>query len=169
MTELAWIAEARRYIGKRELTGNNDHPLLDAGWTSFGAQWLGGQPWCGLFVAHCLRSAGRRVVPLWFRAKAWESDKMTKLDRPAYGCIVTFTRQGGGHVGFVVGRDARGNLMVLGGNQRNMVSVAPFAVPRVTGYFWPSHADGRKSRPATARYDLPVLDASRMMLSENEA
>jgi len=28
---------------------------------------------------------------------------MTKLDKPAYGCIVTFTRQGGGHVGFVVG------------------------------------------------------------------
>lgn len=34
---------------------------------------------------------------------------MTKLDKPAYGCIVTFifTRQGGGHVGFVVGVDAK--------------------------------------------------------------
>jgi len=169
MTELPWVAEARRHHGKRERTGANDHPLLDAGWASFGAQWLGGQPWCGLFVAHCLRSAGRLVVPFWFRARSWETTKMTKLDHPAYGCFVTFTRWGGGHVGFVVGVDARGNLMVYGGNQRNMVSVAPFNLKRVTGYYWPSASDGTRMKPAPFRYTLPVLDASSMQLSENEA
>lgn len=29
MTELAWIAEARKYLGISELSGKNDHPLLD--------------------------------------------------------------------------------------------------------------------------------------------
>ena len=40
-----------------------------------------------------------------------------RLTKPAYGCLVVFTRQGGGHVGFVVGKDKAGNLLVLGGNQ----------------------------------------------------
>jgi len=43
---------------------------------------------------------------------------VTKLDKPAYGFIVTFTRQDGGHVDFfIVEKDAKDNLMVLGGNQ----------------------------------------------------
>ncbi len=36
------------------------------------------------------------------------------LDTPAYGCIAVFTRVGGGHVGFVVGRRANGDLLILG-------------------------------------------------------
>jgi uncharacterized protein (TIGR02594 family) len=171
MNELAWIAEARKYIGLKEITGKNDHDLLDKGWLSFGQKWLFGQPWCGLFVAHCLRYANRYVVPLWFRARAWESDNMTKLKAPAYGCIVTFTRQGGGHVGFVVGKNAQGNIMVLGGNQSNMVNIAPFAQNRVTGYYWPAfNIEGRisKSTPAQERYNLPLLQSDGK-LSTNEA
>lgn len=171
MSELPWIAEGRKYLGFKELTGRNDHPKLDAGWLSFGAEWLQGQAWCGLYVAHNLRATGRYVVPLWFRAKSWESADMTKLYRPAYGCIVTFTRAGGGHVGFVVGKNAQGNIMVLGGNQSNMVSIAPFANDRVTGYYWPSTLNNgkpSKSVPFDARYDLPLLK-SNGKVSTNEA
>nr|WP_303803578.1 hypothetical protein [Snodgrassella alvi] len=53
---------------------------------------------------------------------------MTKLYKPAYGCIVTFTRKGGGHVGFVVGKDTRGNLMVLGAGIKGMRSVCRFFI-----------------------------------------
>ena len=50
--------------------------------------------WCGLFVGHCLGEAGRYVVKNWFRAREWDNAQlMTKLDKPAYGCIVTFTRR----------------------------------------------------------------------------
>ena len=79
----------------------------------------------------------------------------TKLDKPAYGCLVTFTRNGGGHVGFVVGKDSRGNLMVLGGNQGDAVNIKPFAVSRVTAYRWV----GTMSVPAAMRYDLPLLQS----------
>ena len=98
---------------------------------------------------------------------------MTKLPEPAYGCIVTFTRDGGGHVGFVVGKDKHGNLMVLGGNQSNMVSIAPFQRSRVTGYYWPSTWDAKTktraiSAPLASRYDLPLLNSDGRV-STNEA
>lgn len=171
MTELAWIAEARKYVGLKENTGKNDHPKLDAGWVLYGEAWLKGQAWCGLFVKHCLHVTGRYTVRFWFRAREWQSENMRKLDKPAYGCIVTFTRAGGGHVGFVVGRDKDYNIMVLGGNQSNKVSIVPFAMDRVTGYYWPSRlVDGKpvKSVPAPERYDLPLLK-SNGEVSTNEA
>jgi len=171
MTDLPWIIEARKFIGLKEKTGKNDHPKLDAGWVLYGQAWLKGQAWCGLFVKHCLTVSKRHVVPLWFRANSWNSNSMTKLERAAYGCIVTFTRQGGGHVGFVVGRDAFGNLMVLGGNQSNKVSIAPFAVSRVTGYYWASTLQNGKvvkSAPSPIRYELPLLN-SNGEVSANEA
>ena len=41
----------------------------------------------------------------------------------------------GGHVSFVVGKDTRGNLMVLGGSQGNAVSIAAFLSGRATGFY----------------------------------
>ena len=180
MNELAWLAEARKHIGLKENTSKTAHnPTLLAMLEKMGgftgehkAWWQEDEtPWCGLFVGFCLGTAGRFVVKEWYRARAWEAPQLTKLDRPAYGALVTFTRSGGGHVGFIVGKDARGNLMVLGGNQSNAVSIAPFATSRVTGYFWPSMWQNKtavKSRPNADRYSLPLL-ASNGKVSTNEA
>lgn len=180
MNELPWLAEARKHIGLKENTSKTAHnPTLLAMLDKMGsfssesrAWWHDDEtPWCGLFVGFCLGTAGRFVVKEWFRARAWESSEMTKLAEPAYGCIVTFTREGGGHVGFVVGKDSRGNILVLGGNQSNAVSIAPFATSRVTGYFWPSMWKNKaavKSVPTNERYSLPLL-ASNGKLSTNEA
>jgi hypothetical protein len=63
-------------------------------------------------------------------------------------------------VGFVVGKDKQGNLMVLGGNQGNAVNIKPFATSRVAGYVWLDWADGRKSSPKPERFELPVLDSN---------
>ncbi|HHU2470361.1 TPA: TIGR02594 family protein, partial [Escherichia coli] len=82
-----------------------------------------------------------------------------KLDTPAYGCIVVFTRVGGGHVGFVVGRRANGDLLVLGGNQGDAVNIRAFPTSRVSGYRWP--ADEPRNTAL-----LPVGDAA---TSTNEA
>ena len=88
-----------------------------------------------------------------------------RLTKPAYGCLVVFTRQGGGHVGFVVGKDKAGNLLVLGGNQGNRVSIAAFPTSRVAAYVWPS-VGGALLDPAPERYDLPLGGAA---LSRSEA
>lgn len=101
----------------------------------------------------------------WFRALAW-AEAGEHLTAPAYGCIAVFNRAGGGHVGFVVGRDRAGNLMILGGNQGNKVSIARFAKDRVVAYIWPSN--GAQNQPAQDRYRLPVL-AGNGEFSTNEA
>lgn len=64
----------------------------------------------------------------------------------------------------VVAKDAKGNLMVLGGNQGDAVNIKPFAVSRVLAYRW----CGTQSQPAPHRYKLPVL-RSDGKLSTNEA
>lgn len=180
-TELPWIAEASRHIGLTEIPGKAAHNktllqwLADMGRYSAESRpwWQDDEtPWCGLFVGRMLGGAGRFVVPNWFRASAWnDPSAMHRLDKPAYGCIVTFTRKGGGHVGFVVGKDRAGNLLVLGGNQGNRVSIAAFAPSRVSGYWWPAlwNAETRRpvpSVPAPERYVLPVGSAA---LSRSEA
>jgi uncharacterized protein (TIGR02594 family) len=70
------------------------------------------------------------------RARAWLDWGQVILS-PALGCVVVYERKGGGHVGFVVGRDEHGNLMTLGGNQGDRVSIRPFEMSRVLGYRWP--------------------------------
>ena len=110
--ELTHIDIARKYIGLKELG-----PTIDAWAKSLSGKWLIGQPWCGTFCAQVFKEAGlsSKVPKEFFRAKEWEKAG-TKLDKPAYGCIVTFTRDdGGGHVGFVVGKTESGMLKVLGG------------------------------------------------------
>ena len=57
-------------------------------------------------------------------------------------------------VGFCVGVDARGRLLILGGNQGDMVSIFPFNRARVTGY--------RRVPYAGARPVLPVVADSRL-------
>ena len=163
-SELTHVAIARKYIGLTEIKASNRHPTIDAWAKTLSGKWLLGQPWCGTFCAQVFKEAGleRKIPKEFFRAKAWENAG-TKLDKPAYGCVVTFTRDGGGHVGFVVGKTKTGMLKVLGGNQSNAVNIADFDPKRVTSYRWISSG----TVPHDYRYDLPVLAAGR--ISTNEA
>lgn len=154
--ELPWIAEARKHIGLSEIPGKQHNPTIRNWLIRLGAWWQDDEtPWCGVFVAHCLRESARKIPKHWYRAREYEAYG-TKLDKPAYGCIAVMTRQGGGHVGFVVGQTGNGDLLVLGGNQGNKVSVARFPRSRITAYVWPELADGTKSNPAMFRYKLPI-------------
>ena len=162
--ELEHIAVARKYIGLSEISATNKHPTIDAWAKTLAGKWLIGQPWCGTFCAQVFKEAGlsTKIPKDFFRAKEWEKAG-TKLDKPAYGCVVTFTCDGGGHVGFVVGKTRTGMLKVLGGNQSNQVNIMDFDPKRVTAYRWVSSG----TTPHDHRYDLPVLAAGR--ISTNEA
>lgn len=92
---------------------------------------------CGVFVAHCFRISGMQLPKYWMRAKDWGNGWGTRLDKPVPGCVVVFERQGGGHVGFVLGRTNLNELVVIGGNQSNSVNIAKFNQDRVFGYYWP--------------------------------
>lgn len=177
--ELAWIKLARECVGLKEIKGVRHNPKIIQWLDEMGrfsneakSWWRDDEtPWCGLFVGWVGGKTGRYVVKEWYRAKEWASPLLTKLHAPAYGCIAVLDRAGGGHVGFVVGKDARGNIMLIGGNQGDSVSIAAFTPSRITGYYWLSRwLDGSpvKSVPAKHRYDLPVLHSDGTV-SSNES
>jgi uncharacterized protein (TIGR02594 family) len=140
MQEPSWLAEARRDIGQRETLGPNDSPWIRRMLEKLGAKWLLGQPWCGGAVAAWMQACAVDIPKHWYRARAW-ADWGQHLQLPAHGCVVVFERQGGGHVGLVVGEDLSGRLLVLGGNQGDAVNVRAFPRARVLAYRWPPGRD----------------------------
>lgn len=159
-TDPLWLAEARRHIGVREIKGAR-HNTTISGWLQrLRAWWTDDEtPWCGVFVAHCMERAGQPIPRHWYRAKAWLEWGVPVLS-PVVGAVAVFGRDGGGHVAFVVGRDAAGNILCLGGNQSDMVRVSAFSPVRVLGYRVPASV--------TLSPDLPLL-AGAGSLSANEA
>jgi len=138
MNEQKWIVAARNYLGTAEVHGSGTAPLIRTWLTSLKAWWTDDEtPWCGTFVAACMKEAGILPAKNWYRAMGW-LDWGTPIARPVPGCVVVYARTGGGHVGFVVGRDGTGRIMTLGGNQGDRVSIAAFDPLRVAGYRWPS-------------------------------
>lgn len=161
LADPVWIAEARKYIGLMEIVGAKHNPTILNWWQRIKLNFKTDEvPWCMGFVMAMMSLVGYPYMPT-----AWARDGLkygVKIDKPAYGCIVVFERGSGGHIGFVVGKDAKGNLMVLGGNQANGVNIKPFSTARVLGYRWPG------KWPLPERFNLPVLNSDGK-LSTNEA
>lgn len=135
-----WLAAARRYIGVAEIPGKAENPVIGGWLRKLRAAWDSESvPWCGTFVATCLQEVGLPIPQHWYRARAY-LDYGTSVLAPTLGCIVVFARAGGGHVGFAVGRNEHGALLILGGNQGDRVSIAAFDPARVLGYRWPPGA-----------------------------
>jgi len=133
-----WIVEAKKHIGLKEIPGTKHNTTILSWLKTLKAWWSDDETaWCGTFTAHCFNQCKIPVPKYWMRALAW-AEWGVKLDRPVMGCVVTFSRKGGGHVGFVVGETPDGFLAVLGGNQGNAVSVSKFAKSRVNSYQWPA-------------------------------
>lgn len=160
MITLPWVEAARKSIGLKEIPGKEHASEIVRMLITLKAWWRDDEtPWCGVFIAHCMKEALLPYPSKYYRALEWNSYGI-KLDRPAYGCIVVFSRTGGGHVGIVVGKDEKGRLMVLGGNQSNQVSIAPFDRARATGFRYPDNQ-------TVLNYDLPVIKTD-MKSSTNE-
>jgi len=133
-----WLAEAEKFIGLRETPGGASNPVIVQFWKDIkrGGIKDDATPWCAAFVGAMLERSGVRSSR--FESAKSYLDWGQLLALPVPGCVVVFTREGGGHVGFAVGRDKAGNLLVLGGNQGDEVNVKAFPVSRVTGYRWPA-------------------------------
>lgn len=169
-TGLIWLDHAMTYLGLAEVKGPKHNPKIQSWLKMLGLSWRDDETaWCGTFVGGVLKEVGMSTVTNPAGARNWEKYGV-KLDRPALGCIVTFWRGSpknwSGHVGFVVGKDKFGNLMVLGGNQGDTVSIKPFSLEpgktRVTAYRWPS------LWPAEHRFNLPLIHSDGR-ISTNEA
>lgn len=162
MSEPIWLTEARRHIGQKEVPGAGNNPWILSLWKAIkrGGIKDDSVPWCAAFVGGCLEMVGL-MSSRYESAKSYLSWGIP-LGNPALGCIAIFDRAGGGHVGFVVGTDEWGRLLVLGGNQGDAVNIRAFTGDRVIGYRWPMAVP----IPDLA-FPLPPLSAA--AVSKNEA
>lgn len=129
-----WVQQGLRIRGWHERTDNAE---LRA-WLGSDGHALGDPalvPWCGDFVETSIRLAlpGEPIPAEPYWALHWRGFGVAC--RPCVGAVVSITREGGGHVGFAVGRDET-RIYVLGGNQSNAVSIAPIAASRFEGDSW---------------------------------
>lgn len=134
--EPRWLGIARGMIGVEEIPGPRHNPVIvkmRMALHGFGFK-DDDIPWCGDFVAHCIKSAGLAIPKLYPRALAWA--EWGKACQPTVGAVVVFQRKGGGHVGFLVGED-RLHYHVLGGNQSNAVNIMRMEKARAVAVRWP--------------------------------
>ena len=168
-TAPAWVVEALKHIGLKEIVGPKHEPTIISWVKKLGGWFTTDEiPWCGTFVAQCLQEAKRGYPKHWYRALPY-ADYGTRLAEPAYGSIGVMARTGGGHVTFIVGETKDGKYLVgLGGNQSNAVNLAKFPKSRFTAFVWPTYDNGVASSPYPSRYNLPTYDNS-LKVSTNEA
>ncbi|GGI84228.1 hypothetical protein GCM10007973_20940 [Polymorphobacter multimanifer] len=105
MGEVAWMVEARAALGVREVPGVGNAAAI-MGWARALGLAYGGDstPWCGLFVAHCLRVAlpEEKLPAAPLVARRWSRFGVECDPQP--GAVLVFwrgSRSGwSGHVGF---------------------------------------------------------------------
>lgn len=136
--EARWVRIAARESYVREVSGPQSHPRILA---YHDTTWLDAPsdetPWCSSFVNWCLREARLRGTDSAM-ARSW-LDWGEELCFPRLGSVVVLAGEDamGGHVGFLVDwRD--GEVLLLGGNQEDAVTIRSYPQGRVLGYRWPS-------------------------------
>lgn len=159
MNSPPWMPVAIAGIGQREIPGPAENSWIVALWKKIKRGGIKSErvPWCSAFVGACMEDVGIESTR-FESAASWEKWGQP-LTTPVYGCVVVFSRDGGGHVGFVSGVDDAGNLLVLGGNQGDAVSIAAFSPSRVRAFRWPVSLTAPQWSP------LPVASAA-MSLKE---
>ncbi len=137
---MKWMDVANALKGTKEVPGSVNNPVI-IGWAKGLGGWIGQYytkdeiPWCGLFVAHCVKQAGLSFSQKSLSAREWMNWGVPC--EPQYGAIMVFGRQGGGHVGFYLSEDAT-SYIILGGNQRDSVTAdAKLSKERFLGARWP--------------------------------
>jgi uncharacterized protein (TIGR02594 family) len=160
--ETPWLNEIGRFLGVHEVY---DNAKLKAWLKSDGAT-LGDPaklPWCGDAVQTAIRLA-LKTEPLPrnpYYATNWLD--FGEKSGMVYGAVAVFSRNGGGHVAFVIGYDPkRKRLRVRGGNQSNRICDAWLDESRCLGYRWPVSYTGPK-------HPVPLMDSTGAVISRNEA
>jgi uncharacterized protein (TIGR02594 family) len=137
-TRAPWLTVANGEIGEEEIAGPENNPrVLDyiaAVQSTRGVQ-DDEIDWASAFAEWSLNQVGIEG-PQSMEPNAWLNWGQG-ITAPEEGCITVFSFKGLGHVGFFVGEEGK-NLIVLGGNQSDLVKTSRYAKKDVIGYRWPA-------------------------------
>lgn len=141
---LPWLSAAIRNIGVLELAGIASNPLIDQMHEVAGldkADCVDATPWCGSFLCWIFVGIGapRDTLPgdaAWARSWLEWGDKLPSFKK---GCVVVYSRDGGGHV-HIGESENSGSITGVGGNQNDSVCRKAYSKEHVLGYRWPSKA-----------------------------
>ena len=164
MEEPIWLAHGWAELGQREVAGRKDNPHIvsyfdDARRGDIASDEV---PWCAAFVGACLERAGISGSGSLLARSYLEWG--ISADAGQIGAIAVLSRgrnPSQGHVGFLVGWDEK-RIWLLGGNQGNRVSVAPYDRSRLLDLRWPdkgTHAPTGQQEPI---FDLALRHVLRM-------
>lgn len=139
MTDAPWLSEAWREFGEAEHAGARENPRIVAMFREVGHPDVERDEvaWCAAFCGACLERAGIASTRSLL-ARSYLKWGASLLD-PRVGAIAVLSRgadPGKGHVGFWLG-ETDDDVILLGGNQKNAVSVARFPKSRVLALRWP--------------------------------
>lgn len=141
MADPAWMAEARKLIGLKEIPGAKHEPRIVQFFAEAGHGYVKDDEtsWCAAFANAMLKRVG--ITGTGSLAARSFLNWGEKLDRPRVGCIVVFWRGSPsswqGHVGFYAGENQT-HIRVLGGNQSNAVNISSYPKSQLLGYRWPT-------------------------------
>lgn len=158
------ILEALKLYGTVEAAGSKDNPMILSWAAEIGLAKTYSHnsiPWCGLFIGLVAKRAGKKPVdsPLW--ALSWADFGKPAAGGPMLGDVLTFKRDGGGHVALYVGEDS-GAYHCLGGNQSDKVCITRIAKSQ----FYRARRPIYNVQPDNVR---KIVLASNGKLSSNEA
>lgn len=123
-----WMDIAMGEIGTTEIAGHENNDRIVEYHQSVALRASDDEtPWCASFANFCLKEAGIEgtdsAAALSFRK--WGQE--VKVSHLRYGDICVIDRGSGrGHVGFFVGFDRSGRVLLLGGNQDDQVNTTAF-------------------------------------------
>lgn len=166
MNDPVWIKKAFSYLGKvHEVLGTVDNKTIlqfdkEAGHPEVQHDEV---PWCAAFVAAMMAETGQKnEVPVAMRLWAPSYGQFGQhLDHPVRGCVGVKSRNGGGHVTFIIGQSGD-YFLCLGGNQSDSVSVCAIPKNTFSAFRWPS---GQPIPTAP----LPAMSLSQAIQGASEA
>jgi uncharacterized protein (TIGR02594 family) len=105
-------------------------------------RYLGGNPtsraslWCARFMNMVLERTGHHTTGSDMASSFARYGQ--RVSGPQVGAIAVMGRRGGGHVGIITGIDAKGNPIMISGNNGNRVREAPISRGRIYAYVMPA-------------------------------
>lgn len=153
-----WLAAAWRDLGQKEIAGAADNPRIVGYFRDAGHAYVKDDEtaWCEAYLGAVLERSGVRSTRS-LRARSY-LDWGIAIKSARLGAVAVLSRGRNpafGHVGFVVG-ESDGQLILLGGNQSNAVTVAAFDPGRLLSLRWP---DGIETPVATAEGPAPLSES----------